>query len=1055
MKRLPHCPKLLNLQSPLAFTTMSESIFKTAVAEIVLRHGVAVTDDPVRLHNLLRDYCSSEKCRREINLTMMCAKNGLMALLRETDARTPLAAHLNRVVCILHEEHGIEQSFAQNVVGIWSELFGDHRKLLEQLYACNFSLKQIEDPAVQNKLGDCLYNGRGVAQDYAEAVKWYRKAAEQGDAGGASGLGVCYCTGHGAAQDHAEGFKWFRKAAEQGDARGANGLGVCYYNGQGVAQDDAEGVKWFRKAAEQGYAAAQQNLGNCYHNGRGVAQDDAEAVRWYRKAAEQGNVSAQKCLGYWYSEGRGVGKDEVEAVRWYRKAAEQGDDSAQFSLGCKYCIGEGVPRDDTEAAKWFRKAAEQGHIFAQEGLGDWYYLGVRVNKDDAEAVRWYRKAAEQGSIFAQHKLGDMYSEGRGVDKDDVEAVRWYRKAAEKGWRWAQDELGRMYSEGRGVGKDDVEAVRWYRKAAEQGNAEAQCRLGFCYERGAGVVQDDAEAVKWFRKAAEKGDAAAQDELKRYSEREVVLVRDQTEAAKEGNKAGEVQTMDLGGGVKLDLVWCSPGSFTMGSPEDEKGLNEDETQHRVTLTKGFWMGRTPVTQAQYQKLTGKAPSYFKGDDLPVEKVSWDDAVAFCVELTRRERAVGQLPHGYVYRLPTEAEWEYAAKGGSKSKGFTYSGGNDLDSVGWHRGNSGRKTHPVAQKTPNELDLCDMSGNVWEWCQDWHATYPASNESDPKGASSGSFRVYRGGSWNLDASFCRSSCRNRSWPSFANYGLGFRVVLAVSEDKPTQTVISESVQVAGSPKAKPTQSIIGEPEPGARSPMPGKPWTTPDLGMVLMPVAAGSFRMGSENGREDMKPVRTVRITRDFWMGRTPVTQAQYQKLTGKAPSYFKGDDLPVEKVSWDDAVAFCDELTRREHTAGRLPQGYVYRLPTEAEWEYAAQGGSKGKGFTYSGGNDIDAVGWYGGNSGGTTHPVGQKEPNELGLYDMSGNVWEWCQDWHAAYPASNESDPKGASSGSSRVDRGGGWRGDASCCRSANRFRCRPSYAYDNLGFRVVLAPVP
>jgi formylglycine-generating enzyme required for sulfatase activity len=216
------------------------------------------------------------------------------------------------------------------------------------------------------------------------------------------------------------------------------------------------------------------------------------------------------------------------------------------------------------------------------------------------------------------------------------------------------------------------------------------------------------------------------------------------------------------------------------------------------------------------------------------------------------------------------------------------------------------------------------------------------------------------------------------------------------------------------------------------------------------------MGSENGDSDEKPVRTVRISRDFWMGKTEVTQAEYRQVTGKSPSTFKGDDLPVERVSWDDAVAFCEELTRRERAAGRLPQGYVYRLPTEAEWEYAAKGGSKSKGFTYAGGNDIDTVAWHGGNSGTTTHPVGKKAANELGLHDMSGNVWEWCSDWYQdSYSGLPDADPKGPGEGSDRVNRGGSWFLDASFCRSAHRRRYRPSYAGINLGFRVVLAPVP
>ena len=158
-----------------------------------------------------------------------------------------------------------------------------------------------------------------------------------------------------------DAVKWFRKAAEQGDVEAQFGLGVCYSGGDGVAKDTVEAVKWYRKAAEQGFAAAQCKLGLCYAKGDGVEKDQATAVSWYRKAANQGHAEAQNLLGVCYSDGKGVAKDKSEAVKWYRKAAEQGDAEAQYKLGGCYLDGEGVARDKTEALKWWRKAAEQGH----------------------------------------------------------------------------------------------------------------------------------------------------------------------------------------------------------------------------------------------------------------------------------------------------------------------------------------------------------------------------------------------------------------------------------------------------------------------------------------------------------------------------------------------------------------------------------------------------------------------------------------------------------------------------------------------------------------------
>ena len=215
-------------------------------------------------------------------------------------------------------------------------------------------------------------------------------------------------------------------------------------------------------------------------------------------------------------------------------------------------------------------------------------------------------------------------------------------------------------------------------------------------------------------------------------------------------------------------------------------------------------------------------------------------------------------------------------------------------------------------------------------------------------------------------------------------------------------------------------------------------SPHPGMVF--VAGGTFQMGSRID-SDEKPVHTVTVS-SFFMDKTEVTQAEYRKVMGKNPSIFSGcDDCPVEKVSWHDANAYAQKVGKR--------------LPSEAEWEYAARGGNKNKGYTYSGSNDLNAVGWYSNNSGSKTHPVAQKQPNELGLYDMSGNVWEWCSDWYSDsyYRSSPKNDPQGPNSGSSRVLRGGGWGSFDLGCRVAYRSWSNPVFRYgDAFGFRLVLS---
>jgi len=232
--------------------------------------------------------------------------------------------------------------------------------------------------------------------------------------------------------------------------------------------------------------------------------------------------------------------------------------------------------------------------------------------------------------------------------------------------------------------------------------------------------------------------------------------------------------------------------------------------------------------------------------------------------------------------------------------------------------------------------------------------------------------------------------------------------------------------------------------------GQAWTVPDLNLEMAYIRPGTFTMGSENGDSDEKPLTRVTLTKGYWLGKTEVTQGQWEALMGSNPSNFKnsGRDAPVETISWDEAMQFCRKLTERERQAGRLPEGYEYTLPTEAQWEYACRAGTTGD---YAG--NLDAMAWYYQNGGSTTHPVGQKQANAWGLYDMHGNVWGWCRDWYGNYPGSSVRDPTGPSSGSFRVLRGGGWGSVAGYCRSAVRNWFDPGLRWSGLGFRLALAP--
>lgn len=238
-------------------------------------------------------------------------------------------------------------------------------------------------------------------------------------------------------------------------------------------------------------------------------------------------------------------------------------------------------------------------------------------------------------------------------------------------------------------------------------------------------------------------------------------------ARGGGTAGETKKLPLARGIQMELVWCPPGTFTMGSPDGlfrgESGRDEDEYEHSVTLSHGFWMAKTEVTQLQWQGVMGYNPSEHQGNQLPVENVSYDECQEFCMK-------IGEMS-GLEIRLPTEAEWEYACRAGSRG---AYSGTGLLPDMGWYQENSGRISHPVGEKTANGWGLYDMHGNVGEWCAGWYGSYPPT-ATDPTGIAKGKNRISRGGDFSDQARYCRSASRNLAAPTGRNMSTGFRVVI----------------------------------------------------------------------------------------------------------------------------------------------------------------------------------------------------------------------------------------------------------------------------------------
>ncbi len=559
-------------------------------------------------------------------------------------------------------------------------------------------------------------------------------------------------------------------------------------------------------------------------------------------------------------------------------------------------------------------------------------------------------------------------------------------------------------------------------------------------------------------------------------------------------------------IDLQLAWIEPGTFLMGSPATEanRGKNEGPLT-QVTLTRGYWLGIHEVTQAQWRAVMGtnvvdearraqKDDSLFliggkrmiplrdffgvakdgdtmrlvgnTDDNLPMMWVTWDQCVEFCRKLTQSERDAGRLPAGYEYRLPTEAEWEYAGRAGSTGPvpppkaGFAVDpNAPALDAVAWYAANSGvgYVGHPidthdwpeqkeeaagkagpraVGTKAPNAWGIYDMLGNAAEWCVDFDGKYPGGQVTDWTGPASGKFHVRRGGGWSSFGSHTRIAYRNWHEANYSFINLGFRVALAPII---TSTATAER---------KPDQSRV-----------------VSGLDLKLTWISPGTFTMGTPDNepkrRPNESPRTEVTLTKGYWLGTYEVTHGQWKEMMGtdvvqqaalalnddrlyligakdlmKLRDFFgwkpgndpgqlvgnRDDNLPMIWVSWEEASAFCRKLTQAEKAAGRLPTGYTYRLPTEAEWEFAARAGSPEA--TYAGemvlaengtAAVLDSIAWYAGNAstGYTGHragtdvwpekkwsygrsgprAVGTKAPNAWGLYDMLGNAADWCLDW--------------------------------------------------------------
>ena len=488
-------------------------------------------------------------------------------------------------------------------------------------------------------------------------------------------------------------------------------------------------------------------------------------------------------------------------------------------------------------------------------------------------------------------------------------------------------------------------------------------------------------------------------------------------------------------IEKNLVLIPAGKFLMGSPPSEMGRLLGETQHEVTLTMPYYIGKFEVTQEQWENVMGDNPSATKGAKLPVTNVSWHDCQEFIKKLNTKTNGG--------YRLLTEAEWEYACRAGTTT---AYSYGASLPKSDANI--DGAIIEPVGNYRPNAFGLYDMHGNVWEWCEDWYGNYSEVSVTDPNGPATGENRVMRGGSFVINKSFARSSTRGILSPAGRSGGGGLRlartadfktaVIPTIPKPDPKEEAKVKQMELVKlkqeeEAKAKQMELVKIKQEEEAM-------FSSIKKDMVLIP--AGKFEMGSavtEKGRSNFETLHVVKITNPYYMGKYEVTQEQWQTVMGNNPSQTKGAKLPVTGVSWHNCQEFIKKLNA--NTDGD------YRLPTEAEWEYASKAGtttaySFGDTITPNDANcDISNI--------GKPVEVGGYKPNSFGVHDMHGNVREWCEDWFEDYNEITVTDPQGPAIGFSHVMRGGAFDGNTSNARSSARYNSMPTLRYISVGFRL------
>jgi TonB family protein len=665
-----------------------------------------------------------------------------------------------------------------------------------------------------------------------------------------------------------------------------------------------------------------------------------------------------------------------------------------------------------EAKERATEGATRGDAASMYVLGEIYTAGAGVTRDDAEASRWFHKAADAGFARAMNALGSAYEGGQGVEQNFVMAAAWYKRSAETGDAEGMTNLGRLYESGGGVARDYPQALQWYEKGANAGDANGMYHLALSYETGKGTAANRQLAAEWFRKAAAAGSEQARARIGNNNAglRAIASNAPPVQAPPPANEHRDKPVTDAASNRPAACLPAPPGMAGWwpgdGDAKDRLGGSNPTTVNKVSFEPGEVSAGFRFANSGYIAI----PESFALENQRFTLSAWVRADGPGPQNDRNGSVILNQPlngHNFI-----QLSWSAA------SQRFVFSFGEEITEFAVSRNLfPAGKFHHVAGT---------YDGNIFRLFVDG-SEQAAMSEAKKMSYSATGWRI--GGNPSSNSS-------SRTWNGIIDEVQLYDRALSVSELGSIFQAGSAGLckSAASSAREQRTEGVPAVPTPGpalaapapapssAATAAPGRIRTMVNAkdGQIYIWIPPGTFTMGCSNGDTECgaeeKPPHTEQVESGFWMGRTEVTQGAFRSVMGNNPSAHQGDRLPVESVTWNEALDYCTNIGGR--------------LPTDGEWEYAARAGTTSALY-----GEFDAIAWNANNGGGATHPVAQKQPNAFGLYDMLGNVWEWVED---SYPGST----------TDRILRGGSLFVTAPNLRASRRASGPMTARFNGRGFR-------